>query len=179
MKRQLSAREVSLLGVLLVVVLVGGYLLLFRIPMQDELARLEDERIACEEQLVPAMAKIAEMERMEKELKEIVMNNSNPPSLAPFDNQKPVMYELNAILQSANEYYLSFSTVNTGNGKDALVRRQISLRFTAAGYDIAKEVLGKLHDSIYRCMLDDLSISLGEGGGAVSVDVTLVYFEYQ
>ena len=41
-------------------------------------------------------------------------------------------------------------------------------------------VLRQLHDSAYRCMLDDVSISIGEGDdGNVSVSASLVFFEYQ
>ena len=40
MKRQLSARELILLGLLLVLVVVGGYVMLFYLPMNAELERL-------------------------------------------------------------------------------------------------------------------------------------------
>ena len=38
MKRQLSARELILLGLLLVLVVVGGYVMLFYLPMNAELS---------------------------------------------------------------------------------------------------------------------------------------------
>lgn len=177
MKRRLSAREIILIGILLVLVLVGSYLLLFYRPMAAERDRLESEKAACEEQLQPALARIEEKRRMEQELEVIFASSKAPVSLAPYDNQKPVMVELNSILQSTREYSLSFSTVEAGE-EDKLVRRRISLSFTSGSYEAAREVLNRLNNSIYRCMLDDISVSLGEQGGATSVSTTLVYFEY-
>lgn len=177
MKRQLSGREVVLLAILLIIIVAGGYIFLYYTPMKDEAARLEADRISCEEQLVPALARIEEKKRMEQELK-ILEADPDSRELAPYDNQKAVMIELNAILQTTSQYSLSFSTVGTGKS-DSLICRRISLNFTADSYDMAKQVLDDLHASMFRCMLDDLSISLGEGGNLASVAVTMVYFEYQ
>lgn len=114
---------------------------------------------------------------MERELDEIFAADPNPVSIAPYDNLQPVMFELNAILQSTPEYSLSFGTVDT---EEAIIRRQILLSYTSGSYEGAKAVLQQLHDSAYRCMLDDVSISMGEGdGGNVSVNASLVFFEYQ
>lgn len=177
MKKQLSGREIFLLMLLLIIVVVGGYVTLYYTPMKDEAERLEADRIACEEQLVPALARIEEKKRMEQELK-ILEANPDFQELAQYDNQKAVMIELNAILQATDQYSLSFGTVDVGKG-DSLVRRRISLNFTASSYDRAKRVLDELHSSMFRCMLDDLSISLGDGGNLASVAVTMVYFEYK
>lgn len=38
---------------------------------------------------------------------------------------------------------------------------------------------GGIHDSRYRCMLDDVTISMEDAGEPVSVDVAIVFFEYQ
>ncbi len=177
MKRQLSARELILLGMLLVLVLVGGYVLLFYMPMNAELERLDQEKKSCEEQLQIAQLQAEDKRRMERELEEIFAANPNPVSIAPYDNLKPVMFELNAILQSTPEYSLSFGTVDT---EETIIRRQIMLSYTSGSYEAAKVVLRQLHDSAYRCMLDDVSISIGEGDdGNVSVSASLVFFEYQ
>lgn len=178
MKRQLSAREIILLGILLVLLVVGGYWMLLYTPMKQELERLEAESVTYEEQIQVALAQAEDKRRMEQELAEIFAANPNPVGLAPYDNQKPVMFELNSILQSAEEYYLSFSTVDNGQ-EDGIVRRRIALSFTGSSYEKAREVLEELHSSAYRCMLDNLSVSLGEDGGRTTVDVTLVFFEYE
>lgn len=177
MKRQLTARELILLGMLLVLVLVGGYVMLFYMPMTAELERLEQEKLSCEDELAVAQIQVEDKRRMERELEEIFAANPNPLSIAPYDNLQPVMFELNGILQSTPEYSLSFGTVNT---EETIVRRQILLSYTSGSYEAAKRVLQQLHDSAYRCMLDDVSISIGERDeGNVSVSASLVFFEYQ
>ena len=47
-------------------------------------------------------------------------------------------------------------------------------------YDTAKGILRQLHDSLYRCMLNNITVSLGRGNdGSVSVSGSIVYFECQ
>ncbi len=177
MKRQLSAREIILLVMLFAMALTGGYWVLFYTPMTEELSRLEAERIAGEEQIVAATQRAQEKQRMERELAEIFAQDPNTVGLAPYDNQQPVMFELNSILQSANDYSLSFDTTDT-SAEDGIVRRHVSLNFTASTYDAAREVLNRLHDSTYRCMLDSINLS-SAGGGQTSAAVTMVFFEYR
>lgn len=177
MKRQLSARELILLGMLLVLALVGGYIMLFYMPMTSELERLEQEQVSCEEQLAVAQVQVEDKRRMERELEEIFAADPDPLSIAPYDNLQPVMFELNGVLESTPEYSLSFGTVDT---EEPIVRRRIQLTYTSGSYELAKQVLQRLHDSAYRCMLDDVSISIGERDeGGVSVNASLVFFEYQ
>lgn len=177
MKRQLSARELILLGMLLVLALVGGYIMLFYMPMTSELERLEQEQVSCEEQLQVAQIQLEDKQRMERELEEIFAADPEPLSIAPYDNLQPVMFELNGVLESTPEYSLSFGTVDT---EEPIVRRRIQLTYTSGSYESAKQVLQRLHDSAYRCMLDDVSISIGERDeGGVSVNASLVFFEYQ
>lgn len=177
MKRQLSSRELILIGMLLVLVLVGGYVMLFYMPMNAELERLEQEQASCEDQLLVAQVQVEDKHRMERELEEIFAADPNPLGIAPYDNLQPVMFELNGILQSTPEYSLSFGTVDT---EESIIRRRIQLTYTSGSYESAKQVLQRLHDSAYRCMLDDVSITVEEqDDGGVSVNASLVFFEYQ
>lgn len=177
MKRQLTARELILLGLLLVLALVGGYVMLYYMPMTAELERLEKEEASCEDQMAVVQIQAEDKRRMERELEEIFAAEPDPLSIAPYDNLQPVMFELNGILQSTPEYSLSFGTVDT---EEPIIRRQIMLSYTSGSYEAAKEVLQRLHDSAYRCMLDSVSISIGERDeGSVSVSASLVFFEYQ
>ena len=177
MKRSLTAREWILLGLLGVVALVSGYVMLFYMPMTARRDAAREETELCRLQAEAAQVRAEDKRRMERELEEIFAANPNPVSIAPYDNLKPVMFELNAILQSTPEYSLSFGTVDT---EETIIRRQIMLSYTSGSYEAAKVVLRQLHDSAYRCMLDDVSISIGEGDdGNVSVSASLVFFEYQ
>ncbi len=208
MKRRLTGREKALLGILVILILVSGYYLWFYVPSQDRLASLESQILATQDAIDADIIKISKKQKMEQELEEIFENDPDPVSMAAYDNIQNVMLELNTILSQTDDYSLNFDTADTSQA-DGIVRRRISLQFKCVGYEAAKNVLQELHDSSYRCMLDDLSLSETErtvtdgtfvggwlssmiegdtltGGETqtrvetvVSVSASLVFFEYQ
>ncbi len=177
MRRQLTTREWMLLALLGVLLLVSGYMLLFYVPQTTERDRCLQEAEACRAEIETARLQLEEKHRMERELEELFSAETPPLSIADYDNLQPVMFELNSILASTEDYSLSFSTVDA---TQAIVRRSISMSFTTGSYESAKAVLQQLHDSAFRCMLDSVSVSLGQGErGTVSVTGNIVFFEYQ
>ena len=110
-KRQLTVREKLLLGLLAVTALVSGYLMLFYNPMLQKRDRMRAELETCQSQLELAQIRVAEKQRMERELKELFEKDPPPRSLAPYDNSQAVMLELHGILSAAEDYSLAFSTV--------------------------------------------------------------------
>ena len=124
-----------------------------------------------------AEVRLEEKRRMERELEALFAQEEPPLGLAPYDNVQAVMFELNTILSQTQEYSLSFGTVDT---EQSIVRRSISLNFTCGSYEDAKAVLQQLHDSDYRCMLDNIAVSMGQtASDLVTVSGTIVFFEYQ
>lgn len=177
MKRKLTAREWMLLAVLAVLVAVSGYIMLFYIPVTTQRDNALNEAEACRMELEAVQLRLEEKRRMERELEELFSQPEEPLSLAPYDNLQPVMMELHAILDGAGDYSLSFGTVDT---EETIVRRSISMTYTAGSYAAAKDILQRLHDSAYRCMLDSVNVSVGqERDGRISVNSTIVFFEYQ
>lgn len=176
MKRRMTARELVLLGILAVILLTSCYVMLFYLPVTAELERLANEIELCRTQLTAAQQRAEEKQRMERELEELLSQPEPPLEMPAYDNLQQVMFELNAILASTEEYALSFGTVDAG---ESIVHRRISLSFTSGSYDQAKAVLQQLHDSMYRCMLDDLRLSLPSGQrDGVTVSGSIVFFEY-
>lgn len=177
MRRQLTAREWMLLALLGVILLISGYMLLFYIPQTTERDRCIAETETCQIEIEAARLRLDEKRRMERELEELFAAETPPLSIADYDNLKPVMFELNSILASTQDYSLSFSTVDASQ---AIVRRSISMSFTTGTYESAKAVLQQLHDSAFRCMLDSVNVSVGQGEqDAVSISGNIVFFEYQ
>ena len=176
MKRKLTPREWMLLGVLAVLVVVVGYITLFYVPTTDARDAALAETETCKQQTEAAQIRLAEKKRMERELEEIFEQNPNPLALADYDNLQPVMVELNTILAATENYSLSFAT---GDASQSVIRREISISFTCSSYATAKTVLQRLHDSMYRCMLNNVTISGGRDGGSTSVSGSIVYFECQ
>ena len=175
MKRKLTPREWMLLGVLAALVVASGYVLLFYMPVTSARDTALAETESCKQQTQAAQARLEDKYRMEQELEEIFAKDENPLGLADYDNRQSVMRELNTTLADTLNYSLSFATVDASK---TVVRRDISISFSCNSYGTAKAVLQRLHDSIYRCMLNNLSISLGRGAdGQVSVSGNIVYFE--
>lgn len=177
MRRQLTTREWMLLALLGVIVLVSGYMLLFYMPMTTERDRCISETESCRTEIEAARLRLEEKHRMERELEELFAADVPPLSIADYDNLQPVMFELNSILASTQDYSLSFSTVDTSQ---TIVRRSISMSFTTDTYASAEAVLQQLHDSAFRCMLDSVNVNVGRGETRdVSVSGNIVFFEYQ
>ena len=177
MRRQLTAREWMLLALLGVILVISGYIMLFYMPMTSERDLCLSEAESCRMQTEAARLRLEDKRRMERELEELFSAPKPPLSIPDYDNLQPIMFELNAILSGTTEYSLSFSTVDTSQ---SIIRRSIAMTFTTGSYGAAREVLRQLHDSAYRCMLDDVSVSIdGDGEKSVSVSGTIVFFEWQ
>ena len=177
MKRKLTSREWMLLGVLAVLAVVSAYVAFFYMPMTSARDAALAEAQSCEEQNAALQIRLEEKKRMERELEEIFNRDAHPLGLPDYDNLKPVIIELNGVLASTENYSLSFATVDDSQ---SVVRREIAISFTCGSYDAAKDVLQRLHDSLYRCMLNNVSISLGrDSSDSVYVSGSIVYFECQ
>ena len=177
MKRSLTPREGILLALLAVIAVVSGYVMLFYNPMTTRRDTAREETELCQIQIDAAQIRLSEKRRMEQELAEIFARDPSPRSLAAYDNMQAVMLELHTILEQTQDYSLSFGTVDASV---PIVRREISVNFICGSYVAAKAVLQSLHDSQYRCMLNDINISLGQTADSlVTVDGTIVFFEYQ
>lgn len=179
MNRSLTPREWLLLAVLLVVLLISSYLMFFYLPMSTERDNLRRDIESTGLELEAAQIRVENKQRMERELAEIFAQNPNPIGLAHYDNLQAVMLELHTILNAADDYALSFSTVDS---TQKIVRRSISLNFTSSSYAAARQILQRLDNSAYRCMLESLTISLNQSrnrGSLVAVNGVIVFFEYQ
>lgn len=177
MNRKLTAREWILLGLLAVIALVSGYVMLFRMPMTARRDTALSGTELCRVEIEAAQLRVEEKRRMERELEDLFADGAEPVAIADYDNLQPVMFELHTILSDAEDYSLSFGTVDTSQ---PIVRRSISLSFTSRSYESARDVLEQLSGSAYRCLLDSVSISVGQSAeGNVSVDGAVLYFEYQ
>ena len=177
MRRKLTPREWMLLGVLTVLVVVVGYIMLFYTPTTNARDAALAEAETCKQQTQAAQVRLTEKQRMERELEELFARDPDPLALADYDNLQPIMVELNSILAATQNYSLSFATVDDSQ---SIIRREISISFTCGSYATAKAVLQRLHDSPYRCMLNNLNFSRGRtDDDSVSVSGSIVFFECQ
>lgn len=180
MKRQFSAREWKLLGLLAAILAVTGFVMLFYIPMRDERDDCLSQAESCRTEAEVFRAQLEDKLRMEREMEAQGADGKTLLSIPDYDNLQPVIVELNNILAGTDTYSLSFASVDEAQ---SIVRRSISLSYSAGSYDAARAVLQRLHDCAYRCMLDNISIGFGEGEegnrDSATVSATIVFFEYR
>lgn len=175
MKKGLTNREKGLLLILVLMLLVAVYNYAFYVPTQAKIESYKQEATTIDEQILLAEAKVAKLNMMQKELAEIKAGDmTNIKELPPYDNSRNVMNSLSAILVNATQYNISFAGVSESDG---IVRRDITLVFTANSYDAAKSILSNIYNGDYRCLMKDLHIT--QNADVWSVNVQITYFEYK
>lgn len=192
MKQKLSVREIVLLCILLALALVSAWYLWFYVPAIEERTNLEMEIYSVQDLIEIDQVRMVRMQRMNNELEDLFAEDPDITSMALYDNSQNVMEQLNALLSSTVSYSLDFAPVENG-AEDNVLRREVKMQFRTASYAEAKSILQQLHDSGYRCILDDLTINADTDGqddwwiqkdeqeqeDAVDVNVTVVFFEYR
>lgn len=170
--RKLTIRERVLIGILAVLAVVCAYVFLFYLPMEEEASRLNGRIQESTDLLAQTYVMAEQQDRMERELETLRTEGTAMPD---YDNIQSVMVELNRILDDSREYTLRFSSAQA---EDRVMARQVTLPFTCSSYASAKAILQSLHDSALRCQLEDVAITQG-AGGAVQVNATVIFYEYQ
>lgn len=171
---KLTLREKTLLVILLILVVIGGYMLLFRMPTTEKIQDLSEQTKLNQELLTELDEKVSQKNLMQNELDNIFNSTYSPATMPDYDNIKSVIFVLNEILKSTNEYAVSFETVDTSK---LVVERYISLPFTCNNYQTAYNILNELENSQLRCMIDDVNITQNEDG-TITVNAGIIFFEY-
>lgn len=176
MKRSFTKREKALLIMLAVVVIAVVYYIFVLEPVCSGVARANAELALVREQ-VAAQAKVfADKRDMLDEIDREESAGFSQP--AQYDNQSEVIKLLDDVLSGVEDYTLSFLQITEENG---LVRRPVTLNYTANSYVEAGGVIGKLMDCPFRCDIVSFAISpTGDGMinyGKVSVRVDAVFYE--
>ena len=175
MKKGLTNREKGLLLILVLMILVAVYNYAFYVPTQAKIATYKQDALAVDDEILLAEAKAAKLNMMEKELAEIKAGDmTNIKELPPYDNSRNVMNSLSSILVNATQYNISFSGVTEADG---IVRRDITLTFSANSYEAAKSILSDIYNGPYRCLMKDVHIA--QSSNVWNVNVQITYFEYK
>lgn len=181
--RSLSARE-RIMVLFLVALLVGVcYFLLFYQPLQTELASVAAQSAELDSQIEIATVKIASMDAMQQELDEILARpQAEITEIAPYDNAKVVMSQLNGILSASEDYSLNFK--DPVIGEDGTVRREVDMSYTCADYASAKSIIEALAASHWRCLINSLSLGSSADNatanimaGSINVKASITFFE--
>ena len=175
MKRELTAREKTLLLVLAVLVIVLGYYKLIYEPITNQISVCRDNTQQEQLELDDALIRAAQMKKMEDALPEL-RQKSGGKAIPQYDNSEMLMLELRRTLAGTQDYSLDFSPGTTTQGY--LVLRPISLAFQTATYAQAREIIDALSDSAYMNRISDLSIQTDRNNnGLIQTSLVITYFE--
>ena len=160
MSHQFTKKETVLL--LLLTAMIMG-LLYYQFVYKDiQNKKAMYDTAAIEDEILSEQTKRAQIDKMKKEIEEN-QNNENAGYVATYDNQKAEITSLNDILAEADTFSLGF---DKATAVDDAVRRNINVSFTAKDYRTAKAIISALHDSEYRCLIRDLTITANKTDNA-------------
>lgn len=193
MANRITRRDMVMLMVLALLLIGVLYYMLFYTPLQDEMTSIATQAAEVDDQTNLAMTKVQKMKLMQEELDAILSQPKDKiTEIAPYDNAKVVMSQLNNILSVTENYNLSFKDPAVND--DGTVRREVSMKFECGNYYSAKKIIQDLSSSRWRCLINSFSINAMEGttadadgtavyqaadamSGPVSVDATITFFE--
>ena len=170
-----SRKELALLLLLVIVCLVMIYYRFVYVPIQDQIASYDT--VYLEDQIVIEQAMAMKIMAMKEEIE--ASHESELAEIATYDNLKAEIIELNQIVADAKEFNFSFQQPYAeGN----VVRRNITLTFTAEDYEEAEKIIRALYGCKYRCQIGDMSISSTSNSrnvqeGDVKVTLQATFFE--
>ncbi|NLU25181.1 MAG: type 4a pilus biogenesis protein PilO [Clostridiales bacterium] len=177
MKKNVSMREMILLGILLIALV---YYFAIHRPLTAQMAELATQQTEVQTQLDATTQKAIEMKAMEKKLDELKSASGGVlKGLPQYNNLNAVLLELNTILSASSTYTINFDDeVFMTDGYT--VSRSFSLNFQTVSYDAAINILNQIKSSNYRYLLQDMNLSTGSTTGAgCTVSVDLTCFEYK
>lgn len=152
-KTRFSKRERTLLVILLLLILGLLYYQFVFVPVTEQIAR--SNTAALEQQIQTEQIRAKQIRNMKAEMEENLSQDGGV--VESYDNFKNVAEFLNTVFDgNAVEY--NFDYRKPVADQDA-VRRNIVISFTAKNYRVARDIIQKLHDSHYRTLIRDMSIT--------------------
>ena len=175
MSRAFTPREKVLLVVLAVLLIAIGYFKLILEPINDAVAEYNMDADNEQSEIVANMALLQKMKSMQTELDEIYAAG-DPVPMPEYDNSEVMLVELNTILAAATDYTVNFGSAAPLSESSYIMCRPLSLRFEAADYKTARQIIDTLHESENVNRISDLSVSFNSNAH-VEVTASVSYFE--
>ena len=168
-----SLRERILLVVLIVIVV---YYFGVQLPVSSIQTKRQAELTSVQSELDVANAKLYELVNMKKELKKYENGETNIKT-PNYDNTNEIILEMNSIFGGADNYTISFGEEETDGN---IVRRPITLQFSAKDYSEAVSRVNALETSQNGYLLNETAISTTSSrtnSSSASVTVNMTSFE--
>lgn len=175
--RSFTKREKIILLVLVLFLVAGFYFLVIHYPVTNRLEEIAAEKLEVEDQTNAAIAKGQVYIRMKNELNEIMSLPLDKLTVMPtYDNTQALWFYYRSIFVDVAPD-LRFSDPKISG---RIATRSMTFSFTAENYDIAKETLKQLTGTGFRCLLQNVTITPGDGNladDALKVSGTIIFYE--
>ena len=152
LSRDFTTKEKVLLVILLLILLAFSYYRFVYIPCVNTVNEAHSRRDDYQVEMLTALAKEQQLRQMQSELDELG-ELQNASRMESYNNAKAELTLLNSVLEKADSYSVSFAGA-TRNGDQ--IRRNFSLSFSTGDFAAAKEIIDRLSESEYRCLLGDM-----------------------
>ena len=170
--KKFTPRERVLLVVLVILVVFCAYYFLFYTPVSSTFASVNQQYDTLDTQIAAADEKIIHLQEMKADLEKMKASGLSLKEFPAYDNRSNVMNSLANILEDVLQYSVSFSTVNE---ESSTIRRNISLSYSCENRQAAYEILQRINDGPYPCLIKNCTVS--GNTGRCSINVQLTYFE--
>ena len=180
LNREFTKREKILILILALLLLFSGYFKLVLQPAQERTYAAQNACADIENNMTIEAARAQRLSQMRDAIASYENEKGGGGPVVPaYDNIDNVMIQLDAILSQSSDYSLTFDDLVYG---DDYVTRPVEMSFSCGSYDTAKKIISDLDGCIYRCSLDDITVSTGSGGvditkGDVAVKLTATFYE--
>ncbi len=157
MKKNISMRELILLGALII---VAAYYFMVQGPIVEEKEEIDALQAELDLQIDASEMKLVQMRSMEAAVDEVFAKNPNPTQVIPtYNNINNILLELHTILDSTSEYSIDF---DAETAESDIARRVITIYFSVPSREAALERIAAIENSPNRYLIRDLSISDNE-----------------
>ena len=178
LSRDFTTKEKVLL-IILAVILVGlSYYQFFDKPVREATDKAIAEKANLETEQVMLEAQLANLKKMQAEL-DSMEGMENVRIMPSYNNIKKIHTLLNDVLGKLG-YSITFNNATRSGDQ---VRQRISMSFRCPDLDTAVRVLTDLQNGEFRCLIEDLSVSMATNNSntdideRVSVSTTITFYE--
>ena len=136
-----TAREKTLLAILILIILASLYYLLIYQPVTDGISRAQSNAQDLESQLIVLDTRVAQIQKMQKSIEEYADNGHVVSIMPSYNAGKQELIFLNSTLAESEDYYVGFTNI-TREGNQ--IRREFALKFTVDEYEEAEDIINIL-----------------------------------
>lgn len=173
--RDFTRFEKVLLLVLICLVIGLVYYQFVEKPVRREIASLKAESSDLEMELATVNANAERMSQMNDELS-AMRGSGHISRMESYNNSRNEIELLNTILSDTLKYSISFAEVTRSNDQ---IRRNFSLEFRTPSYDSMRQIVERLCNCEYRCLVDEIRCTTthNDKESYVTVRLTATFYE--